>query len=140
MIGSDIHTFGSDQIRVSDQIRLNPYPIHIHSKKSDFIHIHIHYPVNGFFYCLTGSDRVGNPRIRIHLPSLNISQPNTYLMVQELIIHSYTNIYQNSKILIHVYIIKPKPQPDFLSKAASMMSRLLVRSLYLKIISFDRMS
>ena len=70
MIGSDIRTFGSDRIWVSDRIRLNPYPIHIHSKKSDFIHIHIHYPVNGFFYCLTGSDRVGNPRIRTHLPSL----------------------------------------------------------------------
>ena len=70
MIGSDIRTFGSDRIRVSDRICLNPYPIHIHSKKSDFIHIHIHYPVNGFFYYLTGSDRVGNPRIRTHLPSL----------------------------------------------------------------------
>ena len=62
--------FGLNRIRVSDRIRLNPYPIHIHSKKSDFIHIHIHYPINGFFYCLTGSDRVGNPRIRTHLPSL----------------------------------------------------------------------
>ena len=40
-------------------------------KKSDFIHIH--YPVNRFFYCLTGSDRVGNPRIRTHLPSLPIT-------------------------------------------------------------------
>ena len=72
MIGSDIRTFGSDQIRVSNRIRLNPYPIHIHSKKLDFIHIHIHYPVNGFFYCLTGSDRVENPRIRTHLPSLSL--------------------------------------------------------------------
>ena len=70
MIGSDIRTFGSDRIRVSDRIRLNPYPIHIHSKKSDFIHIH--YPVNGFFYYLTESDRVKNPRIRTHFPSLSL--------------------------------------------------------------------
>ena len=49
--------FGLDRIRVSDRIRLNPYPIHIHSKKSDFIHIHIHYPVNGFFYCF---NRIGS--------------------------------------------------------------------------------
>ena len=62
--------FGSDRIRVSDLIRLNPYPIHIHSKKSDFIHIH--YPINGFFYCFIGLDRVGNPRIRTHLPSLMV--------------------------------------------------------------------
>ena len=65
--------FGLDRIRVSDRIRLNPYPIHIHSKESDFIHIHIHYLVNGFFYCLTGSDRVGNPRIRRHFPSLLVA-------------------------------------------------------------------
>ena len=71
--------FGLDRIRVSDRIRLNPYPIHIHSKKSDFIHIHIHYPVNGFFYCLTGSDRVGNPRIRTHLPSLMISECTIFI-------------------------------------------------------------
>ena len=31
-IGSDIRTFGSDRIQVSGWIRLNPYPIHIHSK------------------------------------------------------------------------------------------------------------
>ena len=66
--------FGLDRIRVSDRIRLNPYPIHIHSKKSDFIHIHIHYPVNGFFYCLTESNRVGNPRIQTHFPSLPLTE------------------------------------------------------------------
>ena len=44
----------------------NPYLF----KKIGFIHIHIHYPVNGFFYCLTGSDQMGNPRIGTHLPSI----------------------------------------------------------------------
>ena len=105
MIGSDIRTFGSDRIRVSDRIRLNPYPIHIHSKKSDFIHIHIHYPVNGFFYCLTGSDRVGNPRIRTHLPSLILGILKfCYFVIFLVVILLYSNIIfcvfkNNRKIL-----------------------------------------
>ena len=47
----------------------NPYPF----KKIGFYPYPI-YPVNGFFYCLTGSDRVGNPRIWTHLSSLGGSE------------------------------------------------------------------
>ena len=102
MIGSDIRTFGSDRIWVSDRICLNPYPIHIHLKKSDFIHIHIHYPINGFFYCFTESDRIENPWIRTNLP--------LYPRKRRLTNFDALIVYQQAetvKIIGHKFVQKP---------------------------------
>ena len=67
-IRSDIRTFGSDRIRVSDRIRLNPYPF----KKIGFYPYP--YPLSSqrifLLFDRIESDRIGNPRIRTYLPSL----------------------------------------------------------------------
>ena len=63
--------FGSDWIRVSDQIRLNPYSF----KKIEFYPYPYPYPLSNqrIFLLFDRSDRVENPRIRTHFPSLHMT-------------------------------------------------------------------